>query len=169
MFLLCFCDHVCLLFLLAPTAAIVVWQSPRCTPSYRESSCHLGGAIAVLDKRKKRFPSFSVYNTPWAGFSDSNMDRVCCNMDMLGMSPFTAAGCLPCWWSVKRVWNYLSVSGIPREDREWWELGCGLGCHSVAMAIWCGTGGTSKGVTAEVLMAYLLPKALCQPAPVRGC
>lgn len=160
LFFICFSWH--------PQLPQLCWQSSKCKSSYTESSCHLGRATAVLDK-KKSLPLARTTRTPWAEFSDSDMDRVCCNMDMLGMFPSTAAGCLPCWWSEKCVWNYPSASGVPREDREWWELRCALAVPLGGDGHMVWERGRFHGGHNRCLIAHLSPKALCQPAPVRWC
>lgn len=106
---------------------------------------------------------------PQGGFSGSDdMGRVCCNMDVLCASPFTAAGCFSCWWSVKFVCNYQSVSAFPREDGEWWELGCGLAVPLSGDGHMVWERGCLEGVSQQMFYCILVAKSFkCQLAPVR--
>lgn len=138
------------LFLLASTAAIDVLTKPQVYAQLHRKRLPLGRSNSSARlKKKTSLPLAYITCTPWAGFSDSNTDRACCNMDMLGMSPSTVGASLPmkCEVCVKLSIRCL-VSPERTGSHESWVVA--LQYHPVAMAIWCGRGGASKGVTIYV-------------------
>lgn len=137
----------------------------KCVPNYTESSCHLGGTTAGLDKKK--IPSFNVYSMRrvfWQQHGQCVLQhgrarRVsfhCSGLSSLLMKCEECVKLSISVWSPQRGQAVMRAGLWPCGAAWWrWPYGVGEGCFQ---------GGRNR-----CWIADLLPKALCQPAPVRWC